>query len=276
MRHLKFSLAVLLVLLSTLPAVPAGAEDAPRTGSPPSYLRLLGEDVVHELTAPAHWDRREWEGFSLAVLGVGVAATLDRSTSTAEQRNRSTTLLDNVAKPFEPLGAGGAFVVLGGFYGLGAVRGDAEERQVAEDGLAASIVAGGLVTPALKIIVGRSRPNQNRGTFDFHPLSTKYQSFPSGHTTEAFAVASVIATHYPAPWVEAVSYGAATLVGVARVRHNAHFLSDVTAGALIGTCVGRSVTHFNHDRRNGIPARIVVAPIVGPDRQPGIGMAMSF
>jgi membrane-associated phospholipid phosphatase len=276
MRHLKFSSAVLLVLLSTLPAVPAGAEDAPSATSPPSYLRLLGEDVVHEITAPARWDRREWEGFSLAVLGVGAAATLDRSLRDSQQRNRSSSFQNNVAKTFEPLGAGGAFVVLGGFYGLGAVRGDAKERRVAEDGLAASIVAGGLVTPVLKVIVGRSRPNQNRGTFDFHPLSTKYQSFPSGHTTEAFAVASVIATHYPSAWVEVVSYGSAALVGFARVHHDAHFLSDVVGGALIGTAVGRSVTHFNHDRRNGIPARIVVAPIVGPDRQPGIGMAMSF
>ncbi|MEA2691743.1 MAG: hypothetical protein QOJ16_1130, partial [Acidobacteriota bacterium] len=236
---------------------------------------LLGEDVAHEITAPARWGRREWEGFSLAVLGVGAAATLDRSLRDSQQRNRSSSFQNNVAKTFEPLGAGGAFVVLGGFYLAGATRGDSEARQTAEDGLAATVVSGGVFVPALKYLTGRSRPRDNLGVYDFHP-GGKHQSFPSGHTAQAFTVASVIATHYPSPWVEAVSYGTATLVGYARIQHDAHFLSDVTVGALIGTAVGRSVTHFNHDRRNGIPARIVVAPIVGPDRQPGIGMAMSF
>src|SRR5947208_10792059 len=135
MRHLKLSTAVLLVLLPTLPAVPARAEDAPRTGPPPSYLRLLGEDVVHEITAPAHWDRRGWEGFSLAVLGVGVAATLDRSVRDAERRSHSP-FATHLASTFEPMGTGGAFAVLGGFYLAGAARGDSEARQTAADGLA--------------------------------------------------------------------------------------------------------------------------------------------
>ena len=57
MRHLKLSTEVLLVLLPTLPAVPAWAEDAPRTGPPPSYLRLLGEPVP-AIYGPSADDKR--------------------------------------------------------------------------------------------------------------------------------------------------------------------------------------------------------------------------
>lgn len=277
MRTRKYPAVVLFILLATLPAVPARAEDAAKGEPPPrGYLRLLGEDVLHEITAPARWNRREWGGFSLAVLGVGVAATLDRSISNSVQRTRSS-FQDNLARTVAPLGAQDSFVLLGGFYALGSLRGDDEERQVAEDGLAASLVAGGLVAPAVKYIAGRARPRQNQGASNFDFFESHNQSFPSGHATQAFAVASVIATHYPSPWVEALSYGAATLVGYARIRQRAHFLSDVTAGALIGTAVGRSVTHFNDDRRAGKPTRIVVMPTVGPDgRAPGVAMAMSF
>ena len=86
------------------------------------------------------------------------------------------------------------------------------------------------------------------GTHHFRSFSGD-DSFPSGHTTQAFAVASVIAEHYDPLWIKIASYGVAVMVGYARMEENAHFASDVLAGAIIGTVVGRSVVHFNHDKR---------------------------
>ena len=100
------------------------------------------------------------------------------------------------------------------------------------------------LTPALKILVGRERPSTTSSTFRFKPFSSN-SSFPSGHATEAFAVATAIAENYPAWWVQGLAYGTAGLVGYARIEQNAHFASDVVAGSLVGWSVARGVVHRN-------------------------------
>jgi membrane-associated phospholipid phosphatase len=247
----------------------AESAGAPAAGNA-SFPHLVLTDLRDVLGAPIRWRGPEWGRFSLGVAGVGAAALLDRTVRDAARRDHSN-VSDRIANVFEPLGSAGAFGVLGSFYVAGLVRGDSRARSVAEDGLIASVIAGGIVTPVLKFAVGRTRPRDTPKTFDFHPFSGA-SSFPSGHTTEAFAVASVIATHYDSGWVKGVSYGSAALVGFARIHHDAHFLSDVTAGALIGTAVGRSVVHHNQGERS----RYTLAPIVGPKDQPGVAVAFSF
>src|SRR5204862_459002 len=83
---------------------------------------------------------------------------------------------------------------------------------------------------------------------EFHPLGHD-QSFPSGHTTQAFTVASVISAHYDSPWIGAMAYTVASLVGYARHEHQAHWPSDIVAGAAIGIGVGRTVVRLNEENR---------------------------
>jgi hypothetical protein len=237
---------------------------------PSSFPRLVLIDARDVLGAPLSWRGPQWGKFSLAVAGVGAAALLDRTVRDAERRDHNH-FADQIAKDFEPLGEAGAFGVLGSFYLVGLVRDDTRARSVGEDGLIASVIAGGIVTPVLKFATGRNRPRDAGKTFEFKPFSGA-SSFPSGHTTEAFAVASVIATHYPSGWVQGVAYGSAALVGFARIHHQAHFLSDVTAGAIIGTVTGRAVVHRNEQERH----RLAVMPLLGPKDQPGVGVEVSF
>jgi membrane-associated phospholipid phosphatase len=139
--------------------------------------------------------------------------------------------------------------VVGGFYLAGVLADDQKALQVAQDGISASLIASGIVTPAIKLVAGRSRPRDDRGIYSFKPFSNVNSSFPSGHTTEAFAVASVVANHYEEAWVTCTAYSIASLVGLARTYHHAHFASDVLAGAMIGTWVGKSVVAHNADLR---------------------------
>jgi hypothetical protein len=243
---------------------------APAQAPPSSFPRLIFIDARDVLGAPLSWRGRQWEELSLGVAGVGAAALLDRTVRDAERRDHNR-LANQIANDFEPLGSTDAWVVLGAFYAGGLLGRDVRARSVGEDGLIASVIAGGIVTPVLKYAVGRRRPRDTDKTFDIKPFSGN-SSFPSGHTTEAFAVASVIATHYDSGWIKGVAYGSAALVGFARIHHQAHFLSDVTAGALIGTVTGRAIVHRNDEERR----RLAMVPLVGPKGQPGMGIELSF
>ena len=132
-----------------------------------------------------------------------------------------------------------------------------------------------LVLP-LKAVVGRDRPDEGTGTHAFHPFNGG-QSFPSGHTTQAFALASVISAHADQPWVSALSYGLAGLVGLSRVEQRHHFLSDVVAGGLIGTFVGKGVVAHNQKSRADARSKVTVsfAPVFQPGGY-GISLAMVF
>lgn len=213
-----------------------------------NYGRLVLDDTWYILSSPARWTKREW--FDTGLAGAGILATaafLDRPLKDMLQKNRSRAKND-FAKAIQPFGAGGAFGVLGAFEAGGLLFHNDNARATAQDGILSSIIAAGIITPSLKYIIGRRRPADTCSQHHFAPFSCDV-SFPSGHTTEAFAVASVIAEHYDSIWIKAASYGTAGLVGYARMEQNDHWASDVLAGALIGTVVGRTVVHFNHYRR---------------------------
>ncbi|MGB9711208.1 MAG: phosphatase PAP2 family protein [Thermodesulfovibrio sp.] len=101
-------------------------------------------------------------------------------------------------------------------------------------------IAGVLIVIQIKHLIGRARPKLGFDPFFAGPsLNYLYSSFPSGHTTFAFMLASVFSHYYPK--VRYLFYIFATWVGFERVEDFAHFPSDVLAGALLGIFVGKFV-----------------------------------
>lgn len=80
-----------------------------------------------------------------------------------------------------------------------------------------------------------------KATRRLRPNGESYNSFPSGHTSNAFVWATLASRHY-GPTVGIPAYITATLIGVARMERNTHYLSDVVAGAILGYLVGITVT----------------------------------
>lgn len=98
------------------------------------------------------------------------------------------------------------------------------------EALEADVWASQVVTPLLKHAFHRTRPN---GGSD---------SFPSSHSTSAWALATVIANRYDGNRaVPIIAYSLATSVSLARVNDNVHWASDVVAGALIGRAIGKGI-----------------------------------
>jgi hypothetical protein len=274
-----FSLAA-LVLTAACATTPARRVEPLPVAAPPSVSALeatksagssfslfpqLKRDAGQLATAPLRWDRSDWTKLAVGALAVGGALILDEDVREIVHRNTNDTTR-GLAKAAEPFGAEYSFATLGAFYFAGKYLKDDRAKAVAEDGLASSLIAAGVITPFLKETVGRRRPSQTGDTF---ARGDGGVSFPSGHATQAFAVASVIAAHYDSPWVKVAAYGIAGLVGLARMQQNAHYASDVLAGALIGTAVGNAVVRIHGEER----FRISPAPAVNPASR---GMALTI
>ncbi len=239
-------------------------------GTAPSYPELAIDDVKHALTSPAHWDDDDWKKAEWSALAVvGTALVIDHPWRNLMRRQ---TPNNSFLTQVEKFGSQYSVAVVGGFLVAGALSGNETILQTGEDTLTASLIASGIITPALKLTFGRARPRANQGVNYFRPFSNANASFPSGHTTEAFALASVISGHYEENWVSYVSYSIAGLVGVARTYHDAHFASDVLAGAMIGTFVGKSVVDYNRERRAG---KVALLPEFAPGMV-GIRVAGNF
>ena len=107
--------------------------------------------------------------------------------------------------------------------------------------LALSGLLGGLLYTLVKWTAGRQRPLVLIDPLRFNPfvnglkgfLDEPNMSFPSGHTTLAFATAATLGITLP-KWRYAF-YAGASVVAFERVAENAHYLSDVIAGAGLGT-----------------------------------------
>lgn len=102
-----------------------------------------------------------------------------------------------------------------------------------------------VVDLAMKAITRRKRPSDVRpgasfGDTFFTTSPLKSSSFPSGHATSVFSVATVVATRYRnhrwAPWL---LYGFATAISFSRVTTSSHFPSDVFVGAALGYTIAR-------------------------------------
>lgn len=213
-----------------------------------AFRKTLFEDTRYVFTKPVRWDGRDWRSVTRSTLiVVGAMALADDSTRDYAQDHRNSSS-ERIADTFEPFGAKYAAGILLGYALVGKFADSSKARQTALDGTISTIVAAGLVVPALKNVTGRSRPRTDQGASDFHVFNGG-ASFPSGHTAAAFALATSIAENSDRRWVKDLSYGVAGLVGFARIEHDAHWLSDTMAGALIGIGVAKSVSAVNRERR---------------------------
>jgi hypothetical protein len=230
-------------------------------------------DGKYLLLAPLHWDGGSWTRAALAVASIALLSQEDSRIDTAFQRNRSSTT-DSIARDLRPLGTYAGIGISVASLGGGLLFKNAEWRDTGRDAIEAELFAAGIVTPVLKQIVGRSRPSQGSDADEFHSFSGN-QSFPSGESTEAFALASVFAARSRGWVVPVVAYTLASGVALARMNDHAHFASDVVAGAFIGTAIGHSIVHRHlADSEKSVSWNLV--PVTSQRGVGGVGIGVRF
>lgn len=194
-------------------------------------------------------------GFTLATIGL---APLDRHLTTQLQKpaRQSNRILHTGATVFRLLGDPGSVITASGIYLLGTLD---KQRRTQDMGLhtVEAILLADAVTGTIKFTAGRARPYasaDNAANFQlfrgFH--SDDYRSFPSGHSTSAFAFAAAVSSETQRWWpntrwiIGPILYSGATLTGMSRIYNQQHWASDVMAGAAIGTLVGLKVVRYQH------------------------------
>lgn len=250
-KEQAFLFQVLLVLLSLVGPELGWAQETSR-------LRFL------------HWTYEDIGGVAELVGGQTPYAVIGSATVLMSAASFDPLLLEEVQDGYRgPLASymdvtnelGGQYVrpFAAGVFAISLVTNDERFQDAAFTSLQALYFAGTL-SRALKNLFGRFRPNVDIGPYRFDPFSEN-TSFPSGHTTAAFALITPWVLYYP----NAATYGLFALsagTAVARIALDKHWPTDVLAGAAIGFFTARYLTR-RHQRAPQAP-RLTVQPLITP------------
>lgn len=259
-----------------------GKEVAPKVEAPAGPLKRAIRAVAHEagryvsdsvsfVIAPGRWTKSDWEKAGGVTLVLGGLFAADREIDRAAQRNRSS-FTDRVSSATTSFGGGYGTQAAILAVGTGLIFRSKEVRDTGREALEASILTALVENYGIKRLFGRERPYRSDGKTDFD-FGSSNSSFPSGHATQAFAIASVVAAKSKGWVVPTLSYTLATVVAFDRVNDRVHFASDVFAGAVFGTVVGRYIVHKHEREAVGEPTRtsLDVVPI-----RNGLAMRIAF
>lgn len=277
--------AALVLAMSLATAAPLAAQNP----APKDQRTITPQDTAHKQQQKTLFTYRD------ALLAGGFAALTvlmfpaDQAIAKKLTDSSLTTnrFFQHSANGLEGITAPGAYIIGGGLYAVGRL---AHKPNMADLGWhgTESVILATAITGVLKTTLGRARPFVSNDTnpADFKPGggfgNADRQSFPSGHTTTAFAVASSVTSEtrrlYPnaVKFVAPVMYGGATLVGLSRMYHNKHWASDVVLGAGIGTFSGIKVVRYSHAHPHNKVDRVILGTTIAMVPEGGMALGFTF
>ncbi len=238
-------------------STPIGITDTPLPDAPPgpqerssksfasslgTAVKTIGKDELHIIKAPFSLNTSTMKWDALVIGATGILIANDESVLHQVPASWHDTSI-NISNA--------------GVYGLGAaasgifVTGLITHNEHATDtGIrsAEASVDSVILYAALKAVLARERPYTGQGEGRFFTDNWSAGSFPSGHATLAWTLASVMAHEYPNWPMRLLMYGVATAVSTTRVTGGVHFPADVFSGSVIGYGVGTYVTHKDRQK----------------------------
>ena len=226
-----------------------------------SYFSLLGKNLKDGFTKPFHLSKQDWGNFGKYAAITFALSFADEPVQQAALRLRNrNTALNNVSNYVTKFGGIYEVITVAGIGAYGLIS---KNNKLAHTALLSSqaYITSGALTIVLKFLSGRTRPSYYPAGVEAEPRflgpfqkslmnsdrSHDNSSFPSGHSTVAFAVATVFATEYKdKPIVPVIAYSAASLISISRITQNKHWVTDVFTGAAIGYLSGKLVSKNFH------------------------------
>jgi membrane-associated phospholipid phosphatase len=211
----------------------------PVTGRADSLLDTTLQDTKLYFTAPLRWDGEDWLYFGGALIAIGAAHSFDERVRDHFATGSKAIL--NGGEDKNSLRDAAPTVALIAGTGLYAAFLDDRDGYREAWSLIEAGAFSGATAEALGYATGRERPD---ATTSANKWGKGGDSFPSLHTTVAFAVGSAFAEsgNDEYRWIRRIiGYGVAGATGYVRTSENVHWLSDSVAGAALGIGTARFV-----------------------------------
>jgi membrane-associated phospholipid phosphatase len=233
---------------------------APTSSFANAYAKSYWTDTKSVFTNPFHWKTGQIITAAAITAGtIGLIAWGDKPIQQFFYRNESVFISKSSYYFFSPLGSGLISIpALGLFYAFGAIYKNKKAKETGLKGLEAYVITV-VFTNVIKQVAHRHRPYQDvppdphawNGPFNWGGQYGLfgYNSFPSGHSSSIFAVATVVGLEYwDTKWVPVVSFGLAGFTALYRLAVNDHWASDVLFGSALGFAIG-SMVYFNTNKK---------------------------
>ena len=239
-----------------------------------AYLKSYWTCTKHIVSSPFHWSGKHWLTAGLILGGTAALYPADQSIKdfTQGNQNKYTDYLFHGAEVFGNPAYTFPFLALNFVYG--AIFKDQTAKNVSLLGLQSLLISSGFVY-ILKYGTQRRRPKTGDpyDTWWGSPFSLNNNSFPSGHSSSAWSIATTIALEFKGhPFIPAIAYTLASLTALSRVYENYHWSSDIFLGSAIGFFTAQAVHRFHH---GGINKNLTIAPFYYQEAK-GLALTYSF
>ncbi|MDH5302013.1 MAG: phosphatase PAP2 family protein [Gammaproteobacteria bacterium] len=228
----------------------------------PCFSQLLDTNNAIETNSSQSRNKTDWQDWGEVVVGglfaVGMATRFDENVRSEMQGNddvRSQPIA-SIGNQWAEIGGVG---VASALVGVGWYSDDKRWLHTGKTMVWSSAV-GATAARAGKYAGGRLRPYQSEGSD--HWFDGRGESFPSGHTTQAFALSVAYAESVPNPsWQRrTLAYSLAVSTAYARMYDNKHWLSDTVAGAIVGSLSALAVIKYDLAEKG---LQVLVSPGAG-------------
>lgn len=224
MRSLFLTLFTLLYLVNSTPA------------QNKFNFRQFGEESKNFISIPGKWNGDDLLKLSLIGAGSLLIMQVDEPIRIELHKNKEhinslpVELGRMYGEPVSPL-------VLASVLGIyGATQNNYTSKKIGFEVIQSSLYSTTL-TVLLKMALGRARPYNNIGANSFFNgkfLDDSFLSFPSGHTTIAFSISTVLSKNAKSSFLKGLAFVPAIATGFSRMYQDKHWASDVFLGAVIG------------------------------------------
>ncbi len=254
----------------TIPGTKGKLDIAPETRTERKQEKKLysisqfGRESFLFIRQPFRWNGKDWLNVGILAAGTALLTLADqplRNVTQGKQRYFYSAPVEGGRIYGEWYSIGGVAGIFG-LYGL--IAGDTAAKKVSIELLQAGLYSEA-VTTVLKMVIGRARPYMNEGARSLHPfagINTDYNSFPSGHSTSAFALSTVMSRHAKSDIVKILAYIPAGLTLFSRIYQDKHWVSDELVGAGVGFFVGNWVVDLHESKRHRINVTSISPPTV--------------
>lgn len=217
-------------------------------------LNRFGDEAVEMFKQPAKWNTKDWLILTGIAIGTFALMQVDEDIRTMAQSDRTyTDFLPIVIG--DKYGEGWGALLLGASFLTAGILQDNKANEKFGFEVLQSFIYSETITGILKFGMGRARPFMNEGASSYHPFqvsTTDYFSLPSGHTTCAVSLSTVLAAQSDNTLIKIASFTPAIFTAVARIYYDKHWASDVFLGAAIGYFVGKYVTELHKQKNQDI------------------------